>query len=61
MNTHTWRYSATLSGHSALDEDEWDVMSEMPNEELFGGTSKETVDFHFLPSVLLATTRLQMQ
>jgi len=33
MNTHTWRYSATLSGQSALDGDEYHVMSEMPNEE----------------------------
>jgi len=30
---NTWRYSATLSGHSALDGDECDVMSEMPKEE----------------------------
>lgn len=33
MTIHTRRYSATLSGHSALYGDECDVMSEMPNEE----------------------------
>jgi hypothetical protein len=60
MNTPTWRYSATLSGHSALDGDECDVMFEMPNEEQCSVVLPQKCSISF-SSILLTTTRLQTQ
>ena len=47
MNTQTSRYSATLSGQSALDGDECDVMSEMPNEDLYPAVLPQIQSIYF--------------
>jgi len=61
MNTYTWRYSANLSGQSALDGDECDVCPRSPTKNTVRQYFHRNSRFLFLPSILSATTRLQMQ